>query len=244
MVRLRDMTINSITTNSMTTKKNSLMVILFLCSLISGCANLNKDAHTNNRLDSSLDNSAANDAAELLNRHWRVSGKLAIRSVLPSSESPSAQALRFEWQQQAQDYNVTLSGPLGLGRVTVTQQNQRIYLSHGKLAQDKNAIEASDIDQLFAQQTGWTLPISYLRYWALGLPAPDQAFTPNKNSQAELVGFQQDGWKIHYPSITLAAPYPLPSKLIATNKHFKLVIAFKHWQFPLLQPISSREDAQ
>jgi outer membrane lipoprotein LolB len=239
MVKLSSMVIKS-----MNTQKSSL-IILLLCSLMSSCASLNKNADSNNRLYDGLDGVAA----ELLNKHWRVNGKLAIRTLSPSGGSSSAQALRFDWQQQAQDYNVTLSGPLGFGRVTVTQQNQRIYLSQGSLSQgslskDKNAIEANDIDQLFAQQTGWALPISYLRYWALGLPAPEQAFTLNKNSQAQLIGFKQDGWQINYPSITLAAPYPLPSKMIASNKHFTLVIAFKHWQFPLIQPDSSVDHAQ
>ena len=209
--------------------KTHSLFILLLCTLLASCANLNRSATSNNGLNDDLSGSAA----ELLNRHWQVNGKLAIRTLSSSAAKPTAQALRFDWQQQAQDYKVTLTGPLGFGRVTVTQQNQRIYLSQGK-----NAIEANDIDQLFAQQTGWALPISYLRYWALGLPAPEQAFTFNKNSQAELIGFKQDGWQIHYPSITLAAPYPLPSKMVASNKHFKLVIAFKHWQFPLMQPDS------
>ena len=209
--------------------KTRSLFIMLLCILLSSCANLNRSASSNKGLNDELNGSAV----ELLNRHWQVNGKLAIRTLSSSAAKPTAQALRFDWQQQAQDYKVTLFGPLGFGRVTVTQQNQRIYLS-----QDKNAIEADDIDQLFAQQTGWALPISYLRYWALGLPAPEQAFTFNKNSQAELIGFKQDGWQIHYPSITLAAPYLLPSKMVASNKHFKLVIAFKHWQFPLKQPDS------
>ena len=209
-------------------KTHSLFIML-LCTLLASCANLNRSASSNNGLNDDLSGSAV----ELLNRHWQVNGKLAIRTLSSNAAKPTAQALRFDWQQQAQDYKVTLFGPLGFGRVTVTQQNQRIYLS-----QDKNAIEADDIDQLFAQQTGWALPISYLRYWALGLPAPEQAFTFNKNSQAELIGFKQDGWQVHYPAITLAAPYPLPSKMVASNKHFKLVIAFKHWQFPLMQPDS------
>tara|TARA_B110000879_G_scaffold164680_1_gene212719 strand:+ start:43 stop:717 length:675 start_codon:yes stop_codon:yes gene_type:complete len=210
------------------------LFIMLLCILLSSCANLHRSASSNNGVNDDLSGSTA----ELLNRHWQVNGKLAIRTLSSNAAKPTAQALRFDWQQQAQDYKVTLTGPLGFGRVTVTQQNQRIYLS-----QDKNAIEADDIDQLFAQQTGWALPISYLRYWALGLPAPEQAFTFNKNSQAELIGFKQDGWQIDYPSITLAAPYPLPSKMVASNKHFKLVIAFKHWQFPLIELDSSVDDA-
>ena len=243
-----------VSVHSLNIKARSMAMIL-LCCLISNCANFHKSTPHNNGLN---DNSSGS-AADLLNSHWRVNGKLAMRTLSPSAANPAAQALRFDWQQQAEDYTVTLAGPLGFGRITVTQQNQRIYLlrgnlsrgklsqgtlSRGTLAQDKNAIEASDIDQLFSQQTGWALPIYYLRYWSLGLPAPDQAFTANKTSQSILGGFKQDGWQISYPSITLAAPYPLPSKMIASNKDFKLVVAFKHWQFPLTQPATSSEDAQ
>lgn len=202
------------------------LAVIFLSGLLSSCANLNKNTRWDNA-------NKINSAADLLNHYWHVDGKLAIRSLLPEANTPTAQVLRFNWHQQAQDYSATLNGPLGFGRIKIVQKNQRIYLTQGK-----THIEANNIDQLFAQQTGWELPISYLRYWALGLPSPEQAFTLNNNDANdtnELTSFKQAGWQIHYPSITLAAPYPLPSKMIASNEYFKLIIAFKHWQFPFRQ---------
>lgn len=203
-----------------------VLALIFLSGLLSSCANFNK----NTRWDNS---NKGDSAADLLNHYWHVDGKLAIRSLLPEASTPTAQVLRFNWHQQAQNYSATLTGPLGFGRIKIVQKNQRIYLTKGK-----THIEASDIDKLFAQQTGWDLPISFLRYWALGLPSPEQSFTLNNgnaNDTTELASFKQAGWQIQYPSITLAAPYPLPSKMIASNEYFKLVIAFKHWQFPLRQ---------
>lgn len=204
-----------------------IFFVSILLGLLSACASINERSH----LETNPKNMEGS-AASLLNRHWRVDGKLAIRAL---TANPSVQTLRFDWQQQAQDFTVTLSGPLGFGRVTVAQQDQRVYLTKGK-----TQIEASDIDRLFAQQTGWKLPLSYLRYWALGLPSPEQPFTAtnqdqHKTDKATLIGFQQDGWQIRYPSVNLAAPYPLPSKMIAFNKHFKVIMAFKHWQFPLIE---------
>ena len=204
-----------------------IFFVSILLSLLSACASINERSH----LETNPKDMEAS-AASLLNRHWRVDGKLAIHAL---TANPSVQTLRFDWQQQAQDFTVTLSGPLGFGRVTVAQQDQRVYLTKGK-----TQIEASDVDRLFAQQTGWKLPISYLRYWALGLPSPEQPFTAtdqdqHKTDKATLIGFKQDGWQIRYPSVNLAAPYPLPSKMIAFNKHFKVIMAFKHWQFPLIE---------
>jgi len=217
-------------------RKNICLVLalIFLSGLLSSCANVN-----NTRLGSpSLEppplksSNKGDSAADLLNRYWHVDGKLSLRSLLAEANAPSAQVLRFNWQQQAQDFSATLTGPLGFGRVNIAQKNQRIYFTKGK-----THIEANDIDQLFAQQTGWDLPISYLRYWALGLPSPEQSFTLNNtvNNTNKITSFKQAGWQIHYPSITLTAPYPLPSKMIASNEYFKLTIAFKHWQFPLKQ---------
>lgn len=206
------------------------ILFIFLSASLFSCASI----HKNDSSNTSAGDNIGSSAADLLNSYWHVSGKLAIRALSPNANSPSAQTLRFDWQQKAEDYNVTLTGPLGFGRVTVSQHNQRIHLRQGK-----RHIEANDIDQLFAQQTGLNLPISYLRYWALGIPSPEQPFTANnldanKKSDHLLASFKQDGWQIHFPSVTLAAPYPLPSKMIASNKHFKLIIAFKHWQFPLM----------
>jgi outer membrane lipoprotein LolB len=219
-----------------------LAVIALLASMLGGCAN-----HAT-RLDPRQQQ--ANQA--LIGHNWQASGKLAIRSIpgteldmesaevqtpltrtpisqasisqTPISQTPISQTMRFHWQQQASDYTVTLSDTLGFGRVTIAQQNQQATLTRGK----QSAV-ASNIDQLFIQQTGLALPVSYLRYWALGLPAPAQPYAAAAGSDA-LVGFEQQGWHVSYPKAAAVDRYLLPEKMIAHNNRYRLVVAFKRWQ--------------
>lgn len=180
----------------------------------------------------------------LLDKNWSVDGKLGIRQTPESISNKnhsnnsssntgkkSAYSLRFEWQQQGQDYTATLSGALGFGRVLVEKQADLVSLSRGK-----NRVQAQDADQLFYQQTGWELPVSMLRYWALGLPSPEKPFTFNKQNPTEplaaIGGFEQAGWQVDYPKSEQISRFSLPGKMTAKHPDLKLVMVFKNWRLP------------
>lgn len=214
--------------------KNRLgaIYLLLIISLMAGCAGLKKAPQTHYQ----------GDLAALLKQHWQADGKLAIRQIGTSNTRQSAHTLRFDWHQQGEDYTVLLSGPLGFGRVEIQQSKQIVSLTRGK-----TRVEANNADQLFFQQTGLSLPVSYLRYWALGVPAPQQRFTPAKTAASDpqaaaklIKGFKQDGWQVSYTGARHVAPYTLPLKLTADNGDIKVVIAFKRWDFAVSAvPVSS-----
>lgn len=180
----------------------------------------------------------------LLDKNWSVAGKLGIRQSPESisnnagsnnsgliTAKKSAYSLRFEWQQLGQDYTATLSGALGFGRVLVEKQADLVSLSRGK-----NRVQAQDADQLFYQQTGWELPVSMLRYWALGLPSPDKPYKFSKRNPTEplsaIGGFEQAGWQVNYSKSEQISRFWLPGKMTAKHPDLKLVMVFKDWRLP------------
>lgn len=163
----------------------------------------------------------------LLDGNWQVAGKLAIRQQATDNSNASTHTLRFDWQQRADDYEIGLSGTLGFGRISVEKRGDWVSVTRGK-----NTTRAVDADQLFWQQTGLRLPVSQLRYWAIGLPAPDAAFTlqSEDTDSTGLKAFQQGQWRVSYPQVEPAGRYLLPEKMIASSEQYKLVIALKNWQ--------------
>lgn len=198
------------------------LAALTIAISLSGCTGLNKRPGSDPR----------NTAVGLLDSYWHVDGKLAIQIATPADNTNhTAYTLHLDWQQQGEDYTITLTGPLGFGRIKIERHAQYSRLTQGNIH-----IKARSVDQLFAQQTGWTLPISSLRYWMLGIPVPNTPSTPihphteENMAKSPLADFRQNDWDISYASTQMAGSYMLPTKMTATHANFKLVIAFKHWQ--------------
>ena len=81
-------------------------------------------------------------------QHWTASGKLAVRTQ-DASESAS-----MVWRQQARNSQVQLSGPLGVGAITVESDGDQLHIYEGG---EHRTIDISTPDAIFTN-TGWDLP--------------------------------------------------------------------------------------
>jgi outer membrane lipoprotein LolB len=91
---------------------------------------------------------------------------------------------------------------------------------------------------------GWPLPITQLRYWIKGIPAPsiypiDKVEALQFNDKEQLSQFQQSGWKIRYPRYTqLETQHPsfnktaLPGKIILQQQQVKITVIVNEWLLP------------
>jgi outer membrane lipoprotein LolB len=136
--------------------------------------------------------------------------------------------IRFQWQQDQTHYSIRLfSGFIGQGSVDITGNATGVRLIEANGA----SLEASNPEDLVKTALHWSIPVSGLRYWLIGLPAP--------NSTAEFVTYdeanriwqmKQDGWLINYQSYQLLpngqeAPY----KLQLNNGALSLKFVFTRW---------------
>lgn len=73
----------------------------------------------------------------------------------------------LHWLQVGNRFDIRISGPLGVGamRIAGTPNAVRVRTS-------KKTYETSDPERLLQQELHMSLPVSGLRYWALGLPEP------------------------------------------------------------------------
>ena len=162
-----------------------------------------------------------------LDNFWQVSGKLALRA---SAEAPGGrrnQTLQFNWQQRGEDYRLQLRGTLGFGQVLVTREDGQLALHRGGTL----VSTADSAEQLLLESTGWALPVSLLRYWATGQPAPDSPYQPiDADDPVQHTGFSQAGWQVSYPGDPAASLPGRPSRMRAEHPHLVLIAAFRGWQ--------------
>jgi outer membrane lipoprotein LolB len=134
------------------------------------------------------------------------------------------------WQEEAGVYDLRLSGPLGQGAVQVegTQGLVRLTAANGQV------IIANDADALVADVTGWRFPVSGIRYWVRGLPAPapqPQAVI-SRDEAGRLQRLEQSGWDIRYTRFQSADGWNWPTRLRLTTDELVVRLVIDEWILP------------
>lgn len=190
---------------------------LLLLLLISGCAH-------RSTLTPPPDLLAHQQQLQAISQ-WELHGKLGIRT---SDDSGSAS---LKWAQQASDYQINLSGPLGQKRMIITGTPHKVRLEQS----GSEPLEARSAEALIKKAAGWTLPVAQLTYWVRGVPAPKQRITHlQQNAAGLLAQLEQGGWSItysQYKNYPLGnQTFALPGKITAEHKDVRLVLVVRDWK--------------
>ncbi len=142
---------------------------------------------------------------------WNISGRISIQT-----EDDGGQA-DYTWQQHnLSDYNIRLVAPMGAGTMLIRARQNGVSLKTSSGEEMFNA----DVDQLMQSINGWPLPVSGLRYWIRGLPAPDSQYKISEWKDSGLPGVMlQDGWRIEFKKYKSVGQYYLPGKLFINRQN-------------------------
>lgn len=160
--------------------------------------------------------SAASSSASKIGS-WEISGAMAARSKGKGWNAS------LNWMQRgASRYQIRLSGPLGSGTIIVSRNGGVVTLRDGP-----KTASSSDASILLRQQTGISLPVNNLYYWARGIPAPGSVQSEKRDQAGRLIVLRQAGYTIDYPRYTSVGKAVLPSsvRLQGNGVFIKLVIS-------------------
>jgi outer membrane lipoprotein LolB len=132
------------------------------------------------------------------------------------------------WKQDRDNYQIRLYGPLGTGAVQIKGQGGHISLTR----HDGKIITANTPEALVESELGWVIPVSGLRYWLKGLPAPGTAPTETlfDVSHGRLWQIKQHGWTIQYQAYKSLDGVDVPYKLLLQNGDIRLKFIFDRWK--------------
>lgn len=154
---------------------------------------------------------------------WEAEGRIG---VINGQEGWHAS---LQWQQQPSAYQIQLLGPLGQGRVHISGNAQQTEVK----TQDGQTWIAADADESMVQILGIRLPVNGLRYWILGLPAPQPPPTKlQTDADGQLTRLEQDGWVIDYAAylpnsrLNLA----LPERITAHRADLNVKLVITQWK--------------
>lgn len=152
---------------------------------------------------------------------FEISGRIAI------SDGKDGGSGRFEWQQRGESYSLRFMAP-------VTGQGWRLEVQPGQalLIESNGAVRVADsAEALLARELNWHLPADAMRYWVLGMRAPDAGSTLEFSADGELAVLRQSDWSIRYVEFDRGRMPPLPRKLFARSGEHQVRVSVRSWTF-------------
>lgn len=151
---------------------------------------------------------------------WQLNGRIAL------THGDQGWHASLLWQQQADAYQLKVSGPLGQGGFQLAGDEAGVVLVDA----EGNSSFAHDGDALLLQATGWHLPVVGLRYWVRGLPVPDTESTREYDEAGQLSHLEQSGWIINYQRYQLVEGAAVPSKMRLARDDIAVRLVISQWQ--------------
>lgn len=134
------------------------------------------------------------------NQAFHLQGKIGVKTPQQSGSA------FFTWAQQQDEFDIELSGILGVGKTQISGTPGEVILNSAKTG----LIRAETPEELLARATGWQAPITHLVDWVQGQSASNNA-QMRKDDSGRPIQLDEDGWNVEF-SYNAAAQ--LPNKLI------------------------------
>ncbi len=160
---------------------------------------------------------ATGAASEMLALAWQVKGRVAVRT------QDSADSATLLWRQENTDFELLLSGPLGVKTTSLQRRDGRITLTQGSQQIELDPDKPENIPGLV-----WRMPIDSMSWWLRGLPDPA---LPEQSTRAgeRLLELQQRGWHLQYTDYQTVDGYDLPRRILFARDAVSGKLLLKDW---------------
>ena len=133
----------------------------------------------------------------------------------------------LHWLQEGDDFEATVSGPLGIGTVRLEGNGRRVQL----IDKDGKRTVLEDAERDLYLRYGWTIPVRSLRYWALGIPDPELPAETLLGDDGQLRSLAQGGWQVDITRYGEGGGQSMPTRLKAASEQTRVKLAIHKWSF-------------
>lgn len=152
---------------------------------------------------------------------WTMLGTLTVRA------DGERARVKVQWRQTPESYLLRFTGPLGVGLFEVAGGAGTVQAKFP----GGRSVAAASPEALLEEEIGWSVPLAGLRYWIVGVPAPDGTPATLKiDNQGRLVGLEQSGWTVVYEAYGLLGGLPLPARVRFSNESVHATVVVRQWQ--------------
>lgn len=152
--------------------------------------------------------------------HWTIHGRISIRA------DEDAWHAAIIWKQQPRQFDIRFIAPLGSGNVQLVGDGQMVVLH----SPEQKALVDTDAENLLYRHLGWRVPLSGIRYWAIGLPEPEIPAKQTLDDQGRLASLLQSGWDIDFRRYRRVGKTWLPDKIFMKNQQLDVRLVIDRWE--------------
>ncbi len=185
--------------------------------MLGGCAVIHKPPEQQAGVADSAAWQAHKQAVGQLDR-WALQGRVASGKLLGWTGN-------LNWRQRGQHFAVRLAGPLGAGGLRANGTLKRV-----QVRTPKRRFTTRHPDAMAKRTLGFAFPLSALRYWARGLPAPGDYKNISVSTDGKLQSLRQNGWHVAYMDYTTVNDtVKLPKRVVLENGDNRLRLVVDRW---------------
>ena len=152
---------------------------------------------------------------------WEFSGRIGVSAGEEGFNG------RLWWRQDGPVVRARIAGPLGVGTVFLNGHGPELTVTDN----DGVVTELRDAEHDLRASYGWTIPVTSLRYWALGIPDPATPAEMTFDDPGVLSQLRQGGWQVDFRDYREAAGQPMPRRLTAASEDVKVRLVIDEWTF-------------
>ena len=153
---------------------------------------------------------------------WSFSGRIGVSAGEEGFNG------KLRWHQRDDDFDASVSGPLGAGAVRIAGDSRAITIEE----KDGTQTVLPDAERDLRLRYGWTIPVESLRYWALGIPDPGApAADVEFGDDGQLSRLQQRNWQVEIAQYREGGGQLMPRRVTATTEDAKVRLVIDRWTF-------------
>jgi outer membrane lipoprotein LolB len=165
---------------------------------------------------------------------WQFRGRVSL------TQGEQGWHASLNWREVSGHYRLNLAGPLGQATIQLDgdRDGVRLRTANGE------ELTARDADALVESATGWQFPVTGIRYWVRGVPAPAdpaQAFTDDNGRLARLL---QSGWDIRYNRFQNVDGRDWPTRMHLAAGDISVRLVIDEWRLSAGGDVPGSTDAK
>ncbi|MGQ0529147.1 MAG: lipoprotein insertase outer membrane protein LolB [Panacagrimonas sp.] len=132
----------------------------------------------------------------------------------------------LRWKQmRGGRFELRLAGPFGAGAAELSGDARKVQVRTG----DDAPVVTAHPEAWLEEALGVRLPVSGLRWWVMGLPAPGHDKKVVLDSEGRALRIVQNGWELDYPEYRRSGDLDLPRRIEARNGDTRVLVLADSW---------------